>query len=68
MWRSVQPKKHWGLVVFKRIDHIEIIPTDINRTIEFYVSVLGFKIREQFPVSNAPMNEIAYLALIQELL
>ena len=54
--------------MFKRIDHIEIIPTDINRTIEFYVSVLGFKIREQFPVSNAPMNEIAYLALIQELL
>jgi len=49
--------------VFKKIDHIEIIPTDINRTIEFYVSVLGFKIRERFPVPMPPMKEIAYLEL-----
>jgi len=49
--------------MFKRIDHVEIIPTDINKTIDFYVSVLGFKIRERFPVSNAPMKEIAYLEL-----
>lgn len=49
--------------MFKRIDHIEIIPTDMNRTIEFYVSVLGFRIRQRFSVSNAPMEEIAYLEL-----
>lgn len=49
--------------MFKKIDHIEIIPTDINRTIEFYVSVLGFKTRERFPISMPPMKEIAYLEL-----
>jgi glyoxylase I family protein len=49
--------------MFKKIDHIEIVPTDINRTIEFYVSVLGFKIRERFPVPMAPMKEIVYLEL-----
>lgn len=49
--------------MFKKIDHIEIVPTDINRTIEFYVSVLGFKIRERFPVPMPPMKEIAYLEL-----
>lgn len=49
--------------MFKKIDHIEIVPTDINRTIEFYVSVLGFKIRERFPVPIPPMKEIAYLEL-----
>jgi len=49
--------------MFKRIDHIELVPTDIDRTIDFYVSLLGFKIRERFPMSNAPMKEIAYLEL-----
>ncbi len=49
--------------MFKKIDHIEIVPTDINRTIEFYVSVLGFKVRERFPVPMPPMKEIAYLVL-----
>ena len=49
--------------MFKKIDHIEIIPADINRTIEFYVSVLGFNIKERFPVPMVPMREIAYLEL-----
>ena len=49
--------------MFKRIDHVEIIPTDINKTIEFYVSILEFKIKERFLVPAAPMKEIAYLTL-----
>lgn len=49
--------------MFKKIDHIEIIPTDIDRTIDFYVSVLEFKIKERFPVPMAPMKEIVYLEL-----
>jgi glyoxylase I family protein len=49
--------------MFKKIDHIEIVPTDINRTIEFYVSILGFKIKDRFPVPMPPMKEIAYLEL-----
>ena len=49
--------------MFKKIDHVEIVPTDINRTIEFYVSVLGFKLKERYPVPMPPMREIAFLEL-----
>lgn len=49
--------------MFKKIDHIEIVPTDINKTMDFYASVLGFKVRERFPVPMTPMREIAYLEL-----
>jgi glyoxylase I family protein len=49
--------------MFKKIDHVEIVPTDIAASIEFYVSVLGFRVRERFPVPMKPMKEIAYLEL-----
>lgn len=49
--------------MFKKIDHVEIVPTDIDRTMEFYVSVLGFRLRERFPVPAPPLKEIAYLEL-----
>lgn len=49
--------------MFKRIDHVEIVPTDINRSIEFYVSILGFTIKERLPIPKPPMKEIAYLEL-----
>ena len=49
--------------MFKKIDHVEIVPTDIDRTIEFYVSILGFKVRQRYPGPMAPMTEIAYLEL-----
>ena len=54
--------------MFKRIDHVELVPTDIDKTIEFYVSILGFRIRDRFPVSNPPMKEIAYLELADTVL
>jgi catechol 2,3-dioxygenase-like lactoylglutathione lyase family enzyme len=49
--------------MFKKIDHVEIVPADINRTLDFYVTVLGFKVRERFPIPMPPMKEIAYLVL-----
>ncbi|MBJ6750225.1 VOC family protein [Geomonas anaerohicana] len=49
--------------MFKRIDHIEIIPTDFDRSVKFYTEVLGFSIKEQMAVAAAPLEEIAYLAL-----
>ena len=49
--------------MFKKIDHFEIIPTDIDRTLDFYVSILGFKVRDRFPISRPPMKEIAYIEL-----
>ncbi|TGU72464.1 VOC family protein [Geomonas terrae] len=49
--------------MFKRIDHIEIIPTDFERSIAFYTDILGFSVKQKMTVTAAPLEEIAYLAL-----
>ncbi len=49
--------------MFKRIDHVEIIPTDFDRTISFYTEILGFTVRERSRVDKPPLEEIAYLEL-----
>ncbi len=46
--------------MFKRIDHIEIVTDQLDRTIEFYTAVLGFKevLRERIERSSlgVPMS------------
>lgn len=49
--------------MFKRIDHVEIIPRDLERTIAFYTDVLGFSIRSRHKVENPPMQEVVFLEL-----
>jgi glyoxylase I family protein len=49
--------------MFKRIDHIEIIPRDFDASIKFYTEVFGFKVKAQMPVASPPLEEIAYLQL-----
>jgi len=49
--------------MFKRIDHVEIIPTDFDRTISFYTQILGFTMRERRRLDRPPLEEIAYLEL-----
>jgi len=49
--------------MFKRIDHIEIIPKDIDRTIAFYTDNLGFKIKERNKMNMPNLSEIAFLTL-----
>ncbi|HEX2951236.1 MAG TPA: VOC family protein [Armatimonadota bacterium] len=49
--------------MFKRIDHIELIPTDFQRTLDFYTNVLEFQLKERFSVHAGPLEEIAYIAL-----
>jgi glyoxylase I family protein len=52
--------------MFKRIDHIELVTDQPERSEKFYVEVLGFKVRERVRVERshvgAPMN-LAYLDL-----
>lgn len=54
--------------MFKRIDHVEIIPRDLEKTIAFYTDVLGFKVRSRRKVENPPLQEVAYLELNDTLL
>ena len=49
--------------MFKRIDHVEIIPCDFDKAIAFYTEVLGFTVRQRMAVDAPPLEEIAYLAL-----
>jgi glyoxylase I family protein len=49
--------------MFKRIDHIEIIPQDFQRSMDFYTKILGFKIKVQRKIDKPPLIEIAFLEL-----
>jgi catechol 2,3-dioxygenase-like lactoylglutathione lyase family enzyme len=49
--------------VFKRIDHVEILPGDFNKSIEFYQDVLEFRLVSRMPVEAGPLKEIAYMQL-----
>ena len=49
--------------MFKRIDHVEIIPSDVEQTIDFYVNILGFKVKSRHAMDRPPMKEIVYLEL-----
>jgi glyoxylase I family protein len=40
--------------MFRRIDHVEIIPSDFEKTIAFYTEILGFRQRERKRVDNPP--------------
>ena len=40
--------------MFKKIDHVEIIPADLERTLRFYTEILGFKIKTRQKVEAGP--------------
>ena len=50
-------------MIFKRVDHVEIVPKDAERTIDFYVNILGFRIKSRNEVKMPPMREVIYLEL-----
>jgi catechol 2,3-dioxygenase-like lactoylglutathione lyase family enzyme len=33
--------------VFKRIDHVEIVTDQLDRTVQFYTEVLGFTVKPE---------------------
>jgi glyoxylase I family protein len=49
--------------MFKRVDHVEIVPRNAEKTIDFYVDILGFRIKSRNEVKIAPMREVIYLEL-----
>lgn len=50
-------------MIFKRVDHVEIVPRDAEKTIDFYVSILGFRVKSRNEVKMPPMQEVIYLEL-----
>ena len=49
--------------MFKRIDHIEIIPSDFEKSIVFYTEVLMFTLDRRLKIGVPPLEEVAYLKL-----
>jgi glyoxylase I family protein len=49
--------------MFKRIDHVEIVPTDMDTTIQFFEDVFGFKLTHRGKVDQPPLKETAKLQL-----
>ena len=49
--------------MFKRIDHVEIIPRNAERTIRFYTDILGFRVTSREAVNVPPLKEVIYLRL-----
>ncbi|MBI2288609.1 MAG: VOC family protein [Chloroflexi bacterium] len=53
--------------MFKKIDHVELITGNIERTIDFYTKIMGFKVKERRKTSASPgasrMREIVYIEL-----
>jgi glyoxylase I family protein len=52
--------------MFKRIDHVEIVTDQPERTVEFYTEVLGFKVRARDRVERSGLGvplDLVYLEL-----
>ena len=49
--------------MFKRIDHVEIVPRDVDVTVDFYTRTLNFKVKERKKVDAPPLEEVIYLEL-----
>ena len=51
--------------MFKRIDHIELLTASPQRVIDFYVGVLGFRVRERSRIPATPRGplDLVYLEL-----
>jgi glyoxylase I family protein len=49
--------------MFKRIDHVEIAPADLEKSIAFYTEVLGFRLKERVPLDLPILRQVVYLEL-----
>ncbi len=49
--------------MFKHIDHVEILPSDFDRSMAFYQDVLEFRLMSRTSMQAGPLKEIAYLQL-----
>lgn len=49
--------------MFKRIDHVELIPSNFEKTVSFYTDILGFQVKERHAIDAPPLRGIIYLTL-----
>ena len=49
--------------MFKRIDHTEFVPADLEKTLKFYTEILGFEITMRRNIDRPPMKELVFIKL-----
>jgi catechol 2,3-dioxygenase-like lactoylglutathione lyase family enzyme len=52
--------------VFKKIDHVEIVTDQLERTVDFYTDVLGFKLKARDRIDRSSLGvpmQLVYLEL-----
>jgi glyoxylase I family protein len=49
--------------MFKRIDHVEIIPSNLEKSLDFYINILGCKLKSRDKMNMGALKEIAYVTL-----
>ena len=47
----------------KRIDHVEIVPSDLEKALKFYTEILGFKFKQIMKIERPPLKEIIFIEL-----
>ncbi|MBI2329620.1 MAG: VOC family protein [Chloroflexi bacterium] len=49
--------------MFKKVEHTEIVTSNMNRTLDFYTGIIGFKVLWRRKPERPPFDEIAYIEL-----
>ena len=49
--------------MFKKIDHVEITPSNLDKTIGFFTEIFGFTVKMRKKVDSPPLEEVAFLEL-----
>ena len=49
--------------MFKKIDHIELLPCNLKRSLKFYTEILGFKVVWRFHPVGTAVDEIVFIEL-----
>src|ERR1700722_7143145 len=63
---EARPRRFGRRLMFKRIDHVEIVTDQLDRTVQFYTEVLGFTVKARDRIERSGLGvpiELVYLDL-----
>ncbi len=49
--------------MFKKVEHTEIVASNMDKTLDFYTGVIGFKVLWRRKPERSPFDEIAFMEL-----
>jgi PPOX class probable F420-dependent enzyme len=64
--RPISVNESWEAMMFKRIDHVEIVTDQLTRTAQFYTEVLGFTVKARDRIERSGLGvpiDLIYLDL-----